>query len=202
MILSDGTIKTMVDAGELKIDPLKADHIQPASLDCTLGSHFLKIKDSQKTHLDFDTPIEYESVESTSIVIPPQSFLLATTREYIALPNDITAFVEGRSSIGRMGLFIQNAGWVDAGFECLSLSTAAFKLFGRLLQSHDYVPILFFSHALQRSMVPVIDMLSPAMIICQSAMTAAFVEYYCDKKVTLFGFCRKHRFNQYSNFHI
>tara|TARA_A100001015_G_scaffold6816_1_gene8478 strand:- start:1799 stop:2341 length:543 start_codon:yes stop_codon:yes gene_type:complete len=117
MILSDGTIKTMVDAGELKIDPLKADHIQPASLDCTLGSHFLKIKDSQKTHLDFDTPIEYESVESTSIVIPPQSFLLATTREYIALPNDITAFVEGRSSIGRMGLFIQNAGWVDAGFE-------------------------------------------------------------------------------------
>jgi len=52
-----------------------------------------------------------------AIVIPPHSFLLATTREYIRLPNDLTAFVEGRSSIGRIGLFIQNAGWVDPGFE-------------------------------------------------------------------------------------
>jgi len=43
--------------------------------------------------------------------------LLATTREYIKLPRDLTAFVEGRSSIGRIGLFIQNAGWVDPGFE-------------------------------------------------------------------------------------
>jgi dCTP deaminase len=43
--------------------------------------------------------------------------LLATTREYIKLPGNLTAFVEGRSSIGRMGLFIQNAGWVDPGFE-------------------------------------------------------------------------------------
>ena len=56
-------------------------------------------------------------MQAAKIVIPPQSFLLATTNEYIKLPNNITAFVEGRSSIGRMGLFIQNAGWVDAGFE-------------------------------------------------------------------------------------
>ena len=49
--------------------------------------------------------------------MPAHSFLLATTNEYLTLPNNITAFVEGRSSIGRMGLFIQNAGWVDAGFE-------------------------------------------------------------------------------------
>jgi len=41
----------------------------------------------------------------------------ATTQEFVKLPNGLTAFVEGRSSIGRMGLFIQNAGWVDAGFE-------------------------------------------------------------------------------------
>ena len=43
--------------------------------------------------------------------------MLATTKEYIKLPDNLTAFVEGRSSIGRMGLFIQNAGWVDPGFE-------------------------------------------------------------------------------------
>ena len=46
----------------------------------------------------------------------PGQFVLATTMEYIKLPNDLTAFVEGRSSLGRMGLFIQNAGWVDPGF--------------------------------------------------------------------------------------
>lgn len=46
----------------------------------------------------------------------PGQFVLATTMEYICLPNDLTAFVEGRSSLGRMGLFIQNAGWVDPGF--------------------------------------------------------------------------------------
>ena len=47
----------------------------------------------------------------------PGQFVLATTMEYFALPNNMTAFVEGRSSLGRLGLFIQNAGWVDPGFE-------------------------------------------------------------------------------------
>ena len=72
---------------------------------------------TERTHLDFDNEIKYTDIESDKIVIAPQSFLLATTNEYIKLPNHITAFVEGRSSIGRMGLFIQNAEWVDAGFE-------------------------------------------------------------------------------------
>ena len=61
--------------------------------------------------------IKYREIKSESIVIPPKSFILATTREYVKIPNDLVAFVEGRSSIGRMGLFIQNAGWVDPGFE-------------------------------------------------------------------------------------
>ncbi len=47
----------------------------------------------------------------------PGQFILATTKEYFKIPNDLTAFVEGRSSWGRLGLFIQNAGWVDPGFE-------------------------------------------------------------------------------------
>ena len=47
----------------------------------------------------------------------PGQFVLATTMEYFRLGDDLTAFVEGRSSIGRLGLFIQNAGWVDPGFE-------------------------------------------------------------------------------------
>ena len=56
-------------------------------------------------------------IEKDEIIIPPHSFLLATTVEFIRIPANVTAFVEGRSSIGRMGLFIQNAGWVDPGFE-------------------------------------------------------------------------------------
>ena len=55
------------------------------------------------------------SVTDTYILLPNQ-FVLATTMEYFHLPDDLTAFVEGRSSLGRMGLFIQNAGWVDPGF--------------------------------------------------------------------------------------
>ena len=117
MILSDQSIKELISSKELVITPLKKEQIQPASVDCTLGNHFLRINDSQKTHLDFDSSIDYVESTAEKIVIPPQSFLLATTNEYIKLPNNITAFVEGRSSVGRMGLFIQNAGWVDAGFE-------------------------------------------------------------------------------------
>ena len=64
-----------------------------------------------------DKEIEYREVFGDEIFIPPHSFLLATTKEYIELPSNLSAFVEGRSSIGRMGLFIQNAGWVDAGFK-------------------------------------------------------------------------------------
>ena len=117
MILSDGTIRELIKTNALSISPLNDGQVQPASVDCTLGTHFLKIDDSSRTHLDFESDTKYIDIEAEKIVIAPQSFLLATTNEYIKLPNHITAFVEGRSSIGRMGLFIQNAGWVDAGFE-------------------------------------------------------------------------------------
>ena len=61
--------------------------------------------------------IEKITVGDEGFIIKPKQFVLATTLEYIKLPNNITAFVEGRSSLGRLGLFIENAGWVDAGFE-------------------------------------------------------------------------------------
>jgi len=117
MILSDKTLQKMIDEGQLIIDPIKNGSIQPASIDCHLGKHFLSIEDQEMTSITLDFPIKYREIESESITIPAHSFLLATTEEYIKLPNNITAFVEGRSSIGRMGLFIQNAGWIDPGFE-------------------------------------------------------------------------------------
>lgn len=117
MILSDKTIKERLKKGDLVITPLNDNSIQPASVDCTLGDHFLVIDDIQMDVIKMDQPIKYREITADSITIPAKSFVLATTEEYIKLPADLTAFVEGRSSIGRMGLFIQNAGWVDAGFE-------------------------------------------------------------------------------------
>lgn len=117
MILSDGTLKEMIERGELKVEPLSPDSIQPASVDCRLGTHYLVVEENSMDILTMDSEIKYREIESEEFTLPPHSFVLATTQEYVKLPNDLTAFVEGRSSIGRMGLFIQNAGWVDPGFE-------------------------------------------------------------------------------------
>lgn len=117
MILSDVTLKRLVESGELGVSPIDKDSIQPASIDMRLGSHYLVVEDRQMHTIDLNSEIVYRQIEGPSIIIPPHSFLLATTMEYIRLPDDLVAFVEGRSSIGRIGLFIQNAGWVDPGFE-------------------------------------------------------------------------------------
>lgn len=117
MILSDGTLKKMMNSGELVVEPLAENGLQPASIDCRIGNHYLVVDDTHSGILTFTEEIKYREIIGDSVVIAPHSFLLATTMEYIKLPTNVTAFVEGRSSIGRMGLFIQNAGWVDSGFE-------------------------------------------------------------------------------------
>jgi len=117
MILSDQTIKKMLIDKELIIEPLSEYAIQPASIDCRLGSHFLIIDDTGVGIMTLEQEVKYREINSQEIIIPPKSFILATTQEYVKLPNNLAAFVEGRSSIGRLGLFIQNAGWIDAGFE-------------------------------------------------------------------------------------
>lgn len=117
MILSDTTLTRMIESGELGVDPVRSNSIQPASIDCHLGRHFLLVEDRMMNTIDMESKILYREIENDEIIIPPNSFLLATTEEYVKLPNDLTAFVEGRSSVGRIGLFIQNAGWVDPGFE-------------------------------------------------------------------------------------
>lgn len=117
MILSDKKIIELIKSKELEINPLDDGQIQPASVDIRLGNHFLKLDENRIEAMSMTDEIQYVSFEADQVIIPPNTFLLATTREYIKLPNYLTAFVEGRSSIGRMGLFIQNAGWVDPGFE-------------------------------------------------------------------------------------
>lgn len=117
MILSDNTIYKMIQNSELKITPLENEQIQPASVDIRLGNTFGIVEDSPAGIITMDSEIKYKIIESDTYILLPNQFVLATTMEYFELPDDLTAFVEGRSSLGRMGLFIQNAGWVDPGFK-------------------------------------------------------------------------------------
>lgn len=116
MILSDKTIQSLLQNGTLSISPLEDDQIQPASVDIRLGNTFSIVEDSSTGILTFTNKIAYKEMQAETYLLLPGQFVLATTKEYISLPDDLTAFVEGRSSLGRMGLFIQNAGWVDPGF--------------------------------------------------------------------------------------
>lgn len=117
MILSDKKIIELLDSGQLVVEPLAENAIQPASIDCALGEDYLVVDENHMEIITLNSEIKYRSIQAKEITLPPHSFILATTQETIHLPHDLTAFVEGRSSIGRMGLFIQNAGWVDPGFK-------------------------------------------------------------------------------------
>ena len=116
MIMSDQTIVKMLEEKTLKIEPLEKEQIQPASVDIRLGNTFSVVEDLSTGILNLEEEIKYKIIKSDTYILLPNQFVLATTMEYFDLPNDLTAFVEGRSSLGRMGLFIQNAGWVDPGF--------------------------------------------------------------------------------------
>ena len=102
MILSDRTLFKMLEAGTLSITPLDKEQVQPASVDIRLGNTFSIVEDLSTGVITLKDEVQ---------------FVLATTMEYVSLPDNLTAFVEGRSSLGRLGLFIQNAGWVDPGFQ-------------------------------------------------------------------------------------
>ena len=117
MILSDRTIREMIVEKTLKITPLSEEQIQPASVDIRLGNTFSIVDDTPSGIITLDSEIKYKTITADKYLILPGHFVLATTMEFFELPDDLTAFVEGRSSLGRMGLFIQNAGWVDPGFK-------------------------------------------------------------------------------------
>lgn len=111
---TDDSSKRLIVTSNSGVDDIQ---IQPASVDFRLGNTFSTQKDLPSGILTLDTEIEYQTVETNTYLLLPGQFVLATTEEWIELPDNITAFVEGRSSLGRLGLFIQNAGWVDPGFK-------------------------------------------------------------------------------------
>ncbi|MBR3867593.1 MAG: dCTP deaminase [Butyricicoccus sp.] len=117
MILSDKTIFKMLEEGSLVVDPITEEQVQPASVDIRLGDSFSIVDDTADNIITMGSEIKYKTIQADRYLLLPGQFVLATTQEYFELPDDLTAFVEGRSSLGRMGLFIQNAGWVDPGFK-------------------------------------------------------------------------------------
>lgn len=125
-ILSDKTMKEYLEEGKIVIDPLKDEQqIQPSSVDMRLGDEFKVFKVIRKPYIDpKDEEDIAEYMESSTVpegeafIIHPNEFALATTQEYVKVPDDLVARVEGRSSMGRLGVTMHvTAGYVDPGFE-------------------------------------------------------------------------------------
>lgn len=125
-ILSDKTIKEYLEEGKIVIDPLKDEQqIQPSSVDMRLGDEFKVFNVIRKPYIDpKDEEDIAEYMESSTVpegeafIIHPNEFALATTQEYVKVPDDLVARVEGRSSMGRLGVTMHvTAGYVDPGFE-------------------------------------------------------------------------------------
>ncbi len=117
MILSDKTLMKMLDEHTLVVNPIEIEQIQPASIDIRIGNTYSIVEDSPSGTINLDDEITYKRIAADKYILLPGQFVLATTMEFVELPDNLTAFVEGRSSLGRLGLFIQNAGWVDPGFK-------------------------------------------------------------------------------------
>lgn len=115
MIYGDTILRILVERGDIRNTYDGA--INPASINLRLGDTFSIISIYQPM-IKLGEEIKYESVGLVDghVIIHPGDFMLATTRERIKVPIGAAAFVQGRSSIGRAGLSIQNAGFVDPGF--------------------------------------------------------------------------------------
>ena len=122
MILSDGTLVELLASGRLVVDPLDASAVQPASIDVRLGGEFLVFRNHTRDVIDpYDRPSDLMERVTTAdgqpFVLHPGEFVLGTTLEAIGLPDDLVARVEGKSSLGRLGLLIHaTAGFVDPGW--------------------------------------------------------------------------------------
>jgi dCTP deaminase len=121
-VLSDGTIRRLVEEGHIGIEPWDPLMVQPASVDLRLGPSFRVFHNHRIQVIDLADPptglTEHVEIEGDDIfVIHPGEFVLGRTEERVELPSDIVARIEGKSSLGRLGLIVHaTAGFVDPGF--------------------------------------------------------------------------------------
>ncbi|GAA3050638.1 dCTP deaminase [Kitasatospora albolonga] len=141
MLLSDSDIRAEIDKGRVSIDPFDPSMIQPSSIDVRLDRFFRVFENHRYPHID---PAE-EQPDLTRLVEPegdeafilhPGEFVLASTYEVITLPDDVASRLEGKSSLGRLGLLTHStAGFIDPGFsghvtlELSNVATLPIKLY-------------------------------------------------------------------------
>jgi dCTP deaminase len=134
MVLSDRSIRAEIESGRIVIDPYDADQIQPSSIDVRVDRRFRVFQNSRYPYIDVRQQMEdlTELVEMKGdepFILHPGEFVLGQTLERVSLPNDLVARLEGKSSLGRLGLLIHStAGFVDSGFSgnlTLELSNVA-----------------------------------------------------------------------------
>lgn len=122
MLLSDIDIENFIDAGEINITPYNRSLLQPSSIDVRLGLQFRIFNSHRYTHID---PAQQQDELTTLVelssfgcfILHPGEFALASTKETITLPDTVAARLEGKSSLGRLGLMTHStAGFIDPGF--------------------------------------------------------------------------------------
>ena len=134
MILSDKTIRAELEAGGIVIDPLAEDAIQPSSVDLHVDRFFRVFRNDTTPFIDPKRPQDdltemVEVDDGKAFILHPGEFVLGSTLERIRLPDDLVARLEGKSSLGRLGLLIHStAGFIDPGWDghvTLELSNVA-----------------------------------------------------------------------------
>ena len=122
MLLSDRDIKLELDAGRIGLDPYDPTLIQPSSIDVRLD-RFFRLFDNHK--YPFIDPADeqpeltrlVEAKADEPLILHPGEFVLGSTYEFVTLPDDVAARLEGKSSLGRLGLLTHStAGFIDPGF--------------------------------------------------------------------------------------
>jgi dCTP deaminase len=123
VVLSDRSIAEALASGRLVIEPIAEEALQPASVDIRLDRQFRVFRNHRDSFIDVRAPVEglteLETIEDDQpFVLHPGEFVLGSTLERVALPADLVARVEGKSSLGRLGLLVHaTAGYVDPGWD-------------------------------------------------------------------------------------
>jgi dCTP deaminase len=134
VVLSDTTIKEAIAAGRIVVDPYDESLVQPSSIDVRIDRKFRVFHNHRRPYIDVKEPMDdltelVEAGDEEPFVLHPGEFVLGQTLERICLPNDTVARLEGKSSLGRLGLLIHStAGFVDPCWEgnlTLELSNVA-----------------------------------------------------------------------------
>jgi len=121
--MSDRDIRSQIEAGRIGLDPLEMSLLQPSSMDVRLDRFFRLFDNHKYAFIDpaVDQPDLTRLIEVSAdepFILHPGEFVLGSTYEFVTLPDDIAARLEGKSSLGRLGLLTHStAGFVDPGFK-------------------------------------------------------------------------------------